>query len=711
MPVGYFLRESVQLGAKFRRSGAEVEIGGFADLPKTLQAALQRKMPYLVDLLGNGEEHGPITLLRALGISAVLVETRQAARRAIRHIIKASTQHSGPLGFDIETSPKPEYAKERPWAKFNKDGAFSDGQPSPKKYRDPAGVDPHRAYIATAQIYAGGSTCFVFRGEALDLLLRSHWLRRQWLVAHNLTFEIKFLMSVGYRLPTHRKARGRVDCSEQASLLLTGIGYGGERRSLEYAANALLGIAVPKALQTSYWGARVLSPGQIAYAAIDAVIARRLWLYASRQLAAYGLLEAYELQHAAIIPVADMERRGLKLDTAAHSALVAEWSRDLASARRSYLELTGNPPPKTDEEVRSWVSGVLSPEELMAWKRTKEGGLCVDVNELGKLAHIPAARPVLDIRAKERLLTNFGANLTTKVSPATGRIHCSFWILGAKTGRFSSRDPNLQNLPSTKAPKFRECIVAEPGCLLVRADYGQIEIRVAAHRSQDTELTRQLAAGIDIHAANAARRLGVPIGEVPAIARKKAKSVAFGVLYAQSAEGLASTAFSQFGVHMSVEEAQNEIDDHRRTYPELHLYLHDHQTACRNRGYVLTASGRVIRPNWDWERLTRQDCANWPIQGDAADLMLAALRRVYWAFRKARIHGGLIATVHDELLAEVLEDDVSLTMEIMEFEMQNAFEIHFPGAPADKLIDINFGPTWSAAAKEKRKEASHVDGL
>jgi DNA polymerase-1 len=437
----------------------------------------------------------------------------------------------------------------------------------------------------------------------------------------------------------------------------------------------------------------------------------RLWLYASQKLAEYGLLEAYELQHAAIVPVADMERRGLKLDATAHSELVAEWSRDLATARRSYLELTGNPPPKTDEEVRSWISGVLSPEELLAWKRTKEGRLCVDADELGKLAHIPAARPVLDIRAKERLLTNFGANLTTKVSPATGRIHCSFWILGAKTGRFSSRDPNLQNLPSTKAPKFRECIVAEPGSLLVRADYGQIEIRVAAHRSQDSELTRQLAAGIDIHAANAARRLDVPLNGVPAIARKKAKSVAFGVLFAQSAEGLAATAFSQFGVHMSFEEAQDEIDDHRRTYPELHLYLREHYTTCRNRGYVLTTSGRIIQPNWDWERLTRQDCANWPIQGDAADLMLAALRRVYWAFRTAKIRGGLIATVHDELLAEVLEDDVPLAMEIMEVEMKNAFEIHFPGAPADKLIDINFGPTWAAAAKEKRKEASHVDGL
>jgi hypothetical protein len=121
---------------------------------------------YLVDLLGNGEDDGPITLLRDLGISAVLVETRQAARRAIRNIIKAAAQHSGPLGFDIETCPKPEYAKERPWAKFNKDGAFSDAQPSPKDYRDPAGIDPHRADIATAQIYAGGSTCFVFRGEA-----------------------------------------------------------------------------------------------------------------------------------------------------------------------------------------------------------------------------------------------------------------------------------------------------------------------------------------------------------------------------------------------------------------------------------------------------------------------------------------------------------------------------------------------------------------
>ena len=160
MPVGYSLRESVQLGAKFRRSGAEVEIGGFVNLPKTLQAALQRKMPYLVDLLGNGEDDGPITLLRNLGISAVLVETRQAARRAICNIIKASAQHSGPLGFDIETCPKPEYAKERPWAKFNKDGAFSDAQPSPKDYRDPAGVDPHRAYIATAQIYAGREHVF-----------------------------------------------------------------------------------------------------------------------------------------------------------------------------------------------------------------------------------------------------------------------------------------------------------------------------------------------------------------------------------------------------------------------------------------------------------------------------------------------------------------------------------------------------------------------
>jgi len=273
---------------------------------------------------------------------------------------------------------------------------------------------------------------------------------------------------------------------------------------------------------------------------------------------------------------------------------------------------------------------------------------------------------------------------------------------GSEDRAVLQREPQSTELALKKAPKFRECITGEPGNLLVRADYRQIEIRVSAYRSKDTELTRQLAAGIDIHAANAARRLGCPVDKVPPDERKKAKAVTFGVLYQQSPAGMAATAFAQFGVHMTVDEAKAEISENQLTYPELHDYFEKHYRVCIRRGYVLTASGRVIAPMWEWEHLSPQDCANWPIQGDAADLMLTAVRLVYWAFRRANIRGKLIATVHDELLAEVAEADVSRAMEIMQAEMREAFVMHFPGAPTDKLIDINFGRTWAEAAKEQR---------
>jgi hypothetical protein len=222
VPIGHAISEAVALGARFRLAGAEVEIAQFADLPDQVQQVLQQHMPYLVSLLDDGRDSASIKLLDQLGVSVVLAETRHEARSAVRQIIQTIARHGGSVGLDTETSPRRGFARERPWAKFNKGGAFSDAQPPEKAYKDPAGVDPHRADIVLAQLYPGGSQCFLFKGEALQILLRSHWLRRQCLVAHNLTFEIKFLLSAGYRAPPDRKSLGRQDCSEQATLLLTG---------------------------------------------------------------------------------------------------------------------------------------------------------------------------------------------------------------------------------------------------------------------------------------------------------------------------------------------------------------------------------------------------------------------------------------------------------------------------------------------------------
>jgi len=377
----------------------------------------------------------------------------------------------------------------------------------------------------------------------------------------------------------------------------------------------------------------------------------------------------------------------------------------LAESRRTYAESTLSLPPETDQEVREWLTTVLSAEELRSWKTTATGKLCVGADHLKTLGHVPAARPLLDIRGKDRLLQNFGHAFAERISPATGRIHCDFRIAAAKTGRFSSSKPNLQNLPARKAPKFRECIIADNDHVIAVADYGQIEVRVAAHNAQECRMTDILAAGGDFHTKNAAMILAVPESEITKEQRQMAKAVTFGVLYGMGPEGLAAYAYVVFRVKLTVDEAQRLLDSFFAAYPDLLPHLMRVWGQCKRDGYIrIMPSGRLIRREWEgW--ISKQDAFNWPIQGGAADCMLQAIPLVYRAFRMANIRGGLIATVHDELLAEVHCDDAAVAAEIMQREMTRAFEISFPGAPTTGLLEVGIGSNWRAA-KEATKETS-----
>jgi DNA polymerase I-like protein with 3'-5' exonuclease and polymerase domains len=382
----------------------------------------------------------------------VLVETRAAARAAVRQIIRARCRHPGAIGLDIETAPLPRYQRERPPVRLNKDGSLSKQQP---KHDDPAGLSPHTAAIATLQLYAGDDRCFIFRGEALALLLTSHWMRSQHFVVHNATFDTAFLRhytSPSKPLPQRRR-RGRIECSMQATGLLQGTGAGGGGRSLAAAAQAFLGLGVAKDVRSSDWGAAHLSRGQVAYAARDAVLAHRLWPLLDEQMTAKGREGAYALQRGAVLPVADMELRGVLLDCDRHKAKAGEWSRELAEARHRYHEMTGKPPPSKPNEIREWLTDVLEPAQLGSWPRTESGDqLAVSAKHLERLAHIPSARPVLDILAREKLLSNFGAGLAALINPATGRLHAHYSIAGVKSGRFTCSNPNLQQLPARRAP-------------------------------------------------------------------------------------------------------------------------------------------------------------------------------------------------------------------------------------------------------------------
>jgi DNA polymerase-1 len=240
-------------------------------------------------------------------------------------------------------------------------------------------------------------------------------------------------------------------------------------------------------------------------------------------------------------------------------------------------------------------------------------------------------------------------------------------------------------------------------------------MRVAAHISRDAALSHLFAGGGDIHSATAARILGIPVKEVTDGQRQEAKAVSFGSLYGQGAQGLADSAYIRFKVEMTLAQAQLALEGFFNAYPDLHRHLQYNAQVCRRRGYIrIEPSGRMVRTEWEGGYLTYQQCCNLPVQGGAADLMLLSIRLVYQGFRKARIRGGLIATVHDELLAEVAEDDAEATAEIMHREMVRAFEISFPGAPTTGLLVVKSGQNWREAKEginpEEQPNATNQTG-
>ncbi len=493
------MREAKALGARCRLYGYDVEIAGLAGLPDDLLIALGRHADsgLLWAYLGGEELDAPcLALADELAIEVALVETRAGARQAVRQLIIDMRKYGRHLGFDIETAPLPEYAKPT-WVALNKDGCLAVHQPEDKDNR--AGLSPHTATIATMQFYAGGTHCFVLRGEALRLVRDSHWLRRQQLIIHSAVFDLKFLQHEcrGYHSPAYRRTLGSFECTLQGAGLLHGVGFAGETRRLENVAKLRLrGLDVPKdpRIRLSGWDAPRLSPGQCAYAACDAAVAYWLWPRMRGELATKQRWAAYELQKRAAPAAANMENRGIAFDRTEHARQTEAWSEDLADARKRFVELTGSPPPHTQNEIRDWLKRTLTITDLPRWPLTeKTQELSVSIDAIKTIARIPSARAVIDIVNNEKLLSMFGPSLVDKLNPVTGRLHPSFSLAAQKSGRVSASKPNFQQTPTGKrAPGFRNCFIAAPGHVLIGADYSQIELRALAERLPEPGIEARL---------------------------------------------------------------------------------------------------------------------------------------------------------------------------------------------------------------------------
>ena len=683
-----------------RISGDDVTIEGADRLSDEVRAELEKiqRSGLLWSWCGGDADEEAIAFAERLEIEPVLVTTAEQAAAAIRELGNSD----GPVGIDIETAIEPPYATPRPPVAINVTGALAVNQPSNrqgKRSEAKPWADPNLTAIKTLQTYSGNCQCYVFWDEALPAILQSTLLREKQLIAHNAQFETKFLRHAGV-------LTAPIEDTQQ----LFGLLYGTRSRSLATASNTVLHLDPPKELQVSDWSAKRLSCGQVAYAASDAVLAYRLWGEMQPNLAEMECTKSYALQRDVIPPIADMERRGIGFNVEEHAEQVSGWERDFTAACRAYHDATGGSPPLKRAQLQEWIGRVATPAQLENWPLCLNGSPSIATDVIKWLivdSPSPQVEAVASLLASRKLLETFGRSFTKFISPLTGRIHCGINTGRDKSGRFSADSPNLQQLPSKRAPAFRRCIRAAPGNLLVVADLSQIELRIAAWTLQDEAMTAAFAAGKDIHVETAARISGIAPEEVTAEQRDRAKAANFGSIYGMSARGLAAYAFSGFGIVMTEAEAQEILNSFFSAYPQLRDgRFKMHREAVASGQIPAGLYGRVVYWQWDdaWVGRGRykppfSSCCNLPIQGAAADLMLAQIPLVDRALQGLR--GGLILTIHDELLGEFAEEDAEKAKDTMVEVMTETFIRMFPGAPATGIVAASVRPTW---AKPKKQE-------
>ncbi|WP_296722548.1 DNA polymerase I [Erythrobacter sp.] len=432
------------------------------------------------------------------------------------------------------------------------------------------------------------------------------------------------------------------------------------------------------------------------YAAEDADVTLRLYRHLKPRLASEGGTRIHERVDRPLIPVvAAMEREGIRVDRARLAKLSEEFAVEIGRLEGEIHELAG----------QEFTVG--SPKQLgdilfdklghKGGKRGKSGQYSTDVSVLEKLAAdgAPIARKVLEWRQLAKLKSTYTDALQAAINPATGRVHTSYSLVGAQTGRLSSTDPNLQNIPVRTAigRQIREAFVPEPGNVLLAADYSQIELRLAAHMADVDSLKEAFAAGEDIHARTAREMFG----EVTRDTRARAKTINFAILYGISRWGLATR------LEVAPDEAQAMIDTYFQRFPGIQRYIHETLESVRACGYSETLFGRktwfprINSKNQAERQGSERAAINAPIQGTSADIIKRAMVRMLPALADEGLHDvRMLLQVHDELVFELPEARVEAATPIIRRVMAEA------ALPSVDLtvplgIDIGTGASWDAA--------------
>ena len=414
-----------------------------------------------------------------------------------------------------------------------------------------------------------------------------------------------------------------------------------------------------------------------AYAAEDADVTLRLWMVLKPRLAAEKLTRIYERLERPLVPVlADMEERGISIDRQILSRLSGELGQKAAAFEDEIYELAGERfnvgSPKQLGDILFGKMG------LPGGSKTKTGQWSTSAQVLEDLAAegAPLPRKIVDWRQLTKLKSTYTDALPGYVHPQTKRVHTSYSLAATTTGRLSSSEPNLQNIPvrTAEGRKIRTAFIATPGHKLLSADYSQIELRVLAHVAEIPQLRQAFADGVDIHAMTASEMFGVPVEGMPSEVRRRAKAINFGIIYGISAFGLAN----QLGIERS--EAGDYIKKYFERFPGIKDYMESTKAFARENGYVETIFGRrahypeIKSSNPSMRAFNERAAINAPIQGSAADIIRRAMIKIEPVLAGAGLgeRVRMLLQVHDELIFEVEDEAIEAAMPIIVETMEHA---------------------------------------
>ncbi len=436
----------------------------------------------------------------------------------------------------------------------------------------------------------------------------------------------------------------------------------------------------------------------LIYAAEDAEITLRLHKILKPRLVAEKMTSIYETIERPLIPIiAQMELEGIKVDPVVLNDMSKEFAGQLAILEMQIHELAGR---KFNIASPKQVGEVLFGEMgLKGGKKTKAGAYSTSVDVLEKLSFdgYEIVSKILEYRGLAKLKSTYTDALQDEINPKTGRVHTSYNMVGTSTGRLSSSNPNLQNIPirTLEGRKIREAFIAKEGHSLISVDYSQVELRLAAEMAGVEALKTAFKHGDDIHALTASQIFDIPLDQVSPEIRRQAKAVNFGIIYGISGFGLAK----QLGC--SVGSAGGFIKRYLARFHEIEDYMERTKEKAKEKGYVRTLYGRkcfIAGINDKMRaRAAQRQAINAPLQGTAADIMKIAMARMPKALNDNGLSAKMLLQVHDELIFEVLDEEIEKTIEVVKNIMENSFKINGVDVSVPLEAQSGVGANWAIA--------------